>query len=254
METNQTHKDSFSISTPFYEGPLELVLELIEKRKLLINDLALASITDDFIQHVRKQDIFPVEETAHFIGVAAMLLLIKSKSLIPNFSLTEEEAEDVEDLTHRLAMYEKVREAARIINSIFEVNILFSSGTRPHQRIFAPGEDMSAERLPEALLALLMRRKENAAIRLPEARVRQTISIEEVMDRLATRIQSAFTLSFREFSAFDACEKENVIVSFLALLELVKQGAVEAAQYDSFGDIRMTNTTADVVPSYGRSE
>src|SRR3989338_11058545 len=81
----------FTIKTDAYEGPLALVLDLIEARKLLVNDLALGEITDDFVTHVRSQETFPVEETAEFIGIAETLLHIKSKSLLPDLALTEEE-------------------------------------------------------------------------------------------------------------------------------------------------------------------
>ncbi|HQT82929.1 MAG TPA: segregation/condensation protein A, partial [Candidatus Paceibacterota bacterium] len=94
-------------------------LDLIEARKLLVNDLALAHITEDFIAHVRAQEAFPVEETANFIQIAATLLLIKSKSLIPDLTLTEDESADVEDLKRRLAAYENVREASRELARIF---------------------------------------------------------------------------------------------------------------------------------------
>src|SRR5665811_1516142 len=107
-----TQKIGFSIKTDSYEGPFEVLLDLIEARKLLVNNLTLASITEDYIQHVRAQEAFPVEETANFIQIAATLLLIKSKSLIPDLTLTEDENADVEDLKRRLAAYEKVREAA----------------------------------------------------------------------------------------------------------------------------------------------
>ena len=108
----------FTIKTDSYEGPFEVLLDLIEARKLLVNDLALANITEDFIQHVRAQATFPVEETAHFIHIAATLLLIKSKSLIPDLALTDEESADVEDLKRRLEAYEKVREAARELSRL----------------------------------------------------------------------------------------------------------------------------------------
>ena len=106
-------KNSFTIQTEAYQGPFELVLDLIEARKLLVNDLALANITEDFIQHVRGQTTFPIDEAADFIQIAATLLLIKSKSLIPDLALTEEETADIDDLKRRLEAYERVREAAR---------------------------------------------------------------------------------------------------------------------------------------------
>lgn len=240
-------KTGFSIRTGSYEGPFELLLDLIEARKLLVNDLALASITEDFIQHVRAQAAFPMEETANFIQIAATLLLIKSKSLIPDLALTDEETSDVEDLKRRLAAYEKVREASRELSRIFGRAVMVPVGERPPEVSFAPSNDLSKEALAEALARVLAARE--AAEELPEARVKPLVTIEEMMDRLAKRVQSAITLSFKEFSK-GSKERLEVIISFLALLELVKQGAVAAEQYGIHGDIRISHTTA-AVPHYG---
>jgi segregation and condensation protein A len=237
----------FSIKTSSYEGPFEMLLDLIESRKLLVNDLALASITEDYVAHVRSQATFPVEETANFIQIAATLILIKSKSLIPDLALTEEETADVEDLKRRLAAYEKVREAARELTHIFGKTVMVPPGERAPEITFAPSRDLSAAALTEAFARVLAARE--AVEELPEARVKPLVTIEEMMDRLAKRVEGAMTLSFKEFSG-SAKEKVEVIVSFLALLELVKQGAVDVAQHETFADIRITNTSSDI-PKYG---
>ncbi len=242
-----TLKTGFSIKTDGFQGPFELVLDLIEARKLLVNDLALASITDDFIQHVRAQEAFPVEETANFIQIAATLLLIKSKSLIPDLSLTEEEQGDVDDLKKRLEAYEKVREAAKELGRLFGKNVMVNAGERVPEPVFAPAKDLTKEALAEALARVLAARE--AVEKLPEARVKPMVTIEEMMDRLAKRVQTAMNLSFKEFAG-TAREKVEVIVSFLALLELVKQGAVAAEQFEQYGDIRISNTAA-ATPRYG---
>lgn len=247
MDTT-TPKTGFSIRTDSYEGPFEVLLDLIEARKLLVNDLALANITEDFIQHVRSQETFPVEETANFIQIAATLLLIKSKSLVPDLTLSEEENADVEDLKRRLAAYEKVREAARELSRIFGKNMMVPAGERPPEVVFAPSSDLSTNALAEALARVLAARE--AVEELPEARVKPLVTIEEMMDQLAKRVQSAMTLSFKDFAG-SAKEKVEVIVSFLALLELVKQGAVAAEQYDTYGDIRISHTASTSVPHYG---
>lgn len=251
MEQNQkTQRSNFTIRTSVYEGPFELALELIEKRKLLVNDLSLAVITNDFIEHIRAQETFPVEETAQFIGIAATLLLIKSKSLMPDLTLTEEETDSVEELRQRLTLYEHVRAAARELELLFSKNVLLPCGERIPQPIFTPSHDLSLKALVDALTYVLS--KENTSEeQLPLARVCRTISLEETMTRLAERIQSALTISFYEFSGLGTREKADVIISFLALLELVKQGAIQAAQYDLYADIQMENTTTNVVPHYG---
>jgi len=242
------HTTGFSIKTDSYEGPFEVLLDLIEARKLLVNELALANITEDFIQHVRAQEAFPVEETANFIQIAATLLLIKSKSLIPDLALSEDENADVEDLQRRLLAYEKVREASRELSRIFGKRVMMPAGERAPDVVFAPARDLSADALAEALARVLAARE--AVEELPEARVKPLVTIEEMMDRLAKRVQSAMTLSFKDFAGSQK-EKVEVIVSFLALLELVKQGAVAAEQYGEHGDIRISHTAASSVPHYG---
>jgi segregation and condensation protein A len=237
----------YTIKTASYEGPFELLLDLIEKRKVSISEVSLASVTDEYVQQVRKEANFPMEAAANFISVAATLLLIKSKSLLPDLELTEGEREDIRELEERLTLYEKAREAARELGRIFGRHLMLPAGEKAPEPFFAPSGDLSQDALAEALqnaLAALEKVEQ-----LPEARVKPVISIEEMMDRLATRVQSALTLSFKEFAG-GAKEKVEVIVSFLALLELVKQGAVEAAQHEHFADIRITNATA-AVPRYG---
>lgn len=243
-----TRTTGFSIKTDSYEGPFELMLDLIEARKLLVNDLALANITEDFIQHVRNKETFPVEETANFIQIAATLLLIKSKSLIPDLMLTEEETGDIDDLKRRLEAYEKVREASRELARIFGKSVMVSAGERPLEPFFSPSRDLTKGALAEALARVLAARE--VVEELPEARVKPMVSIEEIMDRLAARVQSAMTLSFKEFAG-TAGGRVEVIVSFLALLELVKQGAVAAEQYETHGDIRISHTASSAVPHYG---
>jgi segregation and condensation protein A len=241
-------KINFNIQTDAYQGPFELVLDLIEARKLLVNDLALASITEDFIRHVREQEEFPVEETANFIQIAATLLLIKSKSLIPDLALSEDENADVEDLKRRLAAYEKVRDAARELARIFGKTMMLPAGERAIEPFFAPSRDLSATALAEALAKILAARE--IVEELPTASVKPLVTIEEMMDRLARQVQSAMTLSFKDF-ARGAKEHVEVIISFLALLELVKQGAVAAEQYGAYGDIRISHTSSTAVPRYG---
>ncbi len=238
----------FQIRTDSFEGPFELIIELIDRRKLSVNELSLTQITDDYISFVRGHEAFPMEDAAQFIGVAATLLLIKSKSLIPELELSMEEEEDVDDLKRRLMQYENVREGMKELSRVFGKTVLVSRGERAPEPMFAPSRDFTVERLSEALRGALQA-LEKAEEKLPEVRVRPLVTIEEMMDTLLKRVQTAMTISFADFSKGSA-EKVEVIVSFLALLELVKQGAVEAMQHDPFQDIRITNTSAGV-PRYG---
>ncbi len=246
MELANLSQTNYTIRTGAYEGPFELLLDLIEKRKVSVSDINLATVTDEYIQHVRSHAEFPMEDATNFIAVAATLLLIKSKSLLPDLELSDEEEEGIADLENRLALYEKAREGARELSRLFGRTVMVSAGEREADPVFAPSKDLTVKALADALAVALTALEK--VEELPEARVKPMVSIEEMMDSLLTRVQTALTLSFKDFSK-GSSEKVEVIVSFLALLELVKQGAVDAAQMDHFGDIKITNTSA-AVPRY----
>lgn len=246
MELNLAPKTNFHVRTAAYEGPFELLIELIEKRKLSVSEITLAAVTDDFIQHVRSKAEFPMEDATNFIAVAATLLLIKSKSLIPDLELSDEEEESIGDLERRLALYEKTREAARELGRIFGRGVMLPAGEKEAVPVFAPSGDMTLAAIENALAAALAALEK--VEELPEARVKTTVTIEEMMDNLLARVQKALSMSFKEFSA-ESKGKVEVIVSFLALLELVKTGHVDADQGGTFADIRITNTSSSV-PRY----
>src|SRR6185437_7351022 len=190
-ELNVVPKTNYTIRTAAYEGPFELLLDLIEKSKLSVSDISLAQVTDEYIEHVRSQAAFPMEDATNFIAVAATLLLIKSKSLIPDLELSDEEEEGIADLERRLALYEKTREAARELGKLFGRRVMLAAGEREADVMFGPSNDLSADGLAKALaaaLAALEKTKE-----MPEARVKPAISIEDMMDGLLKRVQTALT-------------------------------------------------------------
>jgi len=240
---------TFTVKQQSFEGPLDLLLDLIEKRKLFISDIALAKVTDDFIAHVRQFEHMPMGESAHFILVASTLLLIKSKSLLPQLALTQEEQTDIMDLETRLKIYKRIKDASKGIGEIFGGQMIFgTSQSRPFTPVFAPAPDFSLEKALASLKDLVKRLPKPEAA-LPKITVRKIMSIEEMIGDLTTRITSQLKLSFNQFTANHRHEKVNVIVSFLAMLELVKQGVVHASQSQHFADIEM-ETKQVGVPTY----
>ena len=241
--------DSFTIKTPVFEGPLDLLLSLVEKKKLFINDIALSKVTDDFIAHIQNFEAMPIGDSAHFILIASTLLLIKSRSLLPTLTLTEEEEEGIHDLETRLKIYKRIKEASLQIQGIFGKQIIFEqSQSRPIAPVFSPHESMNLLSLAQAIKDVIkaLPKKEN----IPKAIVRKVISLEETIDNLTKRITSGLRMKFSEFSSIDKAEKVNVIVSFLAMLELVKQGIINVTQDNNYGDIEMESKEIGV-PRYG---
>ncbi len=244
----------FTVKTTSFEGPLDLLLDLIEKRKLFINDVSLAKVTDDFIAHIKQFDNMPMGESAHFILVASTLLLIKSKSLLPDLNITEEEKSDMNDLETRLKIYQRIKEAGKRINELFggDQMIFDQSQSRPMQPVFVPNPEFTLEKARATLADLINRLPKKE--KLPQIVVQKVVSLEEMIGTLTTRITSHLRMSFKEFTKDHAggLTKENrvnVIVSFLAMLELVKQGIMHVTQESTYGDISME--TKDVtVPRY----
>jgi segregation and condensation protein A len=239
---------SFSIKTPTYEGPLDLLLDLIEKKKLFISDISLAQVTDDFISHIQQFESLPMGESAHFILIASTLLLIKSKSLLPQLILSEEEKGDMQDLELRLKIYQRIKESSVHIGELFGKNVIFTqSHARPVTPVFAPDAECTLEKSLYLLKDLIDRlpKKEN----LPQVVVQKVISLEDMIGTLTTRITSQLRMSFKSFAGEHRENKVNFIVSFLAMLELVKQGIVHVTQESNFSDIHI-ETKEVGVPRY----
>ncbi len=233
---------SYQVKTGQFQGPLDVLLGLIEKRKLFINEISLASITDDFIVYVQALDKKDIESYTSFISVAATLILIKSRSLIPNLELTEDEQNDIGALERRLELYRLIKEIGVEIEAKFGKQIIFPRLEKKIEtKVFAPDAQITKDSMLSNIYD---------AIKLipipeppkPEVLVLKVKSIEETINDLVERVTKSFKMSFREFSASHGYKDEKekkvgTIVSFLAMLELVRNGFMEAFQTDAFEDI-----------------
>lgn len=233
---------SYTVKTVGFEGPFGLLLNLIEKRKLFINDVSLAAVTEDYLQYMSKLgglNSLSSSEIASFVLVASTLILIKSKSLLPNLNLTTEEEGDIKNLEERLRLYELFTKLGVNIKNNFGKKIIFAPQERKDEiLVFLPDDQITRESMMIFAKNILgsMPKKEL----LPEVEVRKVISIEEMLDKLANRIKNTLKMSFKEFTGQGKGGKEEkvvMIVGFLALLELVRQGIIHAVQESDFEDI-----------------
>lgn len=239
---------TFQVKTQVFEGPLDLLLSLIEKRKLLINEITLSQIADDYLAYVRSIADMPLKDTAQFLLVASTLVLIKSRSLLPSLPLTTEEERSIGDLERRLKLYERYRALSVGLKERFGKEILFArpegGATVP---VFAPDQETAPAPLRAAIAGVIARFPK--AIELPKVVVKKIMSIEEMMDRLRTRVSTALRMSFKDFVGKTATEKKEVIVGFLALLELMREGVIDAVQNARFDDISVESQEVGV-PKY----
>ena len=248
-------KNDFIIKTETFEGPLDLILHLVEKRKLLINDISLAKVTDDYIAYTKSLDQekqMSLSKTSSFILIASTLLLIKSKSLLPTLELFEDEEQSIQDLELRLKIYKQIKEAGVTIQERFGKNILFPRQEKPNTTIvFAPTAQIAVPSLLESIKSILNSLPKIE--RLPQAVIQKVVSLDDMIHRLTDRITRTMQMSFKEFSGgkqkITQEIKATVIVSFLAMLELVKQGTVRAKQEAKYDDIMMESNEIST-PSY----
>ncbi len=232
----------FKVKQEAFEGPVEVLLELIEKRKLFVNDVSLASVTDDFINYMQTVGM-QAGETANFLAVAATLILIKARSLLPNLELTPEETQSITDLERRVALYQVISHVSLDLIKHYGKKVSFEGVRRLTGVVFAPDEKLTLEQLPN-LINDMQRRVPPPAPAKPEARVFKTVSITEVLSTLQDRIERAMTTSFNAIRVMspdmdDRSQKVYTIVSFLGMLELVRRGIIAAEQQDLFEDITL---------------
>jgi segregation and condensation protein A len=237
-------QSDFTIQTDVFEGPFSALLELIEKHKLSISEISLSRITDEYISHVKNIDGVSMNELSQFIVVAATLMLIKSRTLLPGLSVSDEEESEIETLTNRLEVFQVVKAISGFVRAQYGKQILYRRPfVRVKKKVFSPGAALTPSVLCEgAIYALENVPKE---ISLPETKVRKTIRIEDVLANLLSRVQSESKLRFSDFARAGSGSlrevKTFIVVSFLAMLELVKNGTLDASQDDTFGEITINS-------------
>jgi segregation and condensation protein A len=223
-----------------FEGPLELLLSLIEDRKLDITKVSLGSVADQYLERLAAdKDAISLENLSSFLIIAARLILIKSKMLLPVLEFTDEEEAAMEDLEVRLIEYRRFREVAE------KVGTLFHSGRRSFPRekflraveVFVPPKGITPESLRKHFESVLGEMP--APERIIEETVEEIVSLEERIASLQISLRERAECSFRELSV-TAADRMEVIVSFLAVLELVKQRYIVVDQGDTCGDIRIS--------------
>ena len=223
-----------------FQGPLGLLLQLIEKEEMDITEVNLANIADQYVSYIRKSSNLNPDEMADFLVVAARLLLIKSRVLLPYLCPAEEQ--EIEEFKHQLKMYQEFLEAAKKIKGILgRKKFMFSREFNKrailiNANIFSPPKKLSASGL-----AVVFRDIINGlepAQQLAEESLERKTSIEDKILAIKRMLINKIKLSFHKV-LFGVQSKKEIIVSFLAILELIKQREVAVAQDDLFGEIKI---------------
>ncbi len=224
----------YQITLEKFSGPLEMLLNLVEEQRLSINEISLAKVAEQYIAYLKSLEEMPKVELAAFLVIAATLMLIKSRSLLPDLQLTEEEKTDVKELERRLKTYKFFKELSARIKELNRQNKhLF--GREPYagmSAVFFPPEGLTPAILKKILGEILETIPQKEA--LPEEAILKVVSLEDKMAELKKRLER-----FIQFTFSAAGNQTEIIVSFLAMLELIKQGFMIFEQKKLFGSIEL---------------
>lgn len=239
------------VKTAQFEGPISLLHEMIENRKLSISEFSLVQITEDFINYVKSLGGLDKEETTHFISIASILILLKSKSLIPELELTEEEGRDIQILENQLQAFALLKERVKILEKKWSKIILLDAKIQYKNtaKIFVPSPQIdlvfSHKYILERLNELSPKETDKT-----EVKVHKTLKIEDALSHVRTIIKRIKSLSFKNLNNASGNigdgrlrekNKRNVVILFLAVLELVKIGEIDVVQTENFSDILVTD-------------
>ncbi len=247
---------SYELKIQSFQGPLEKLLSLIEARQMDITEISLAEVTNDFLHYLdelRKAEVGDGDKHEHlrlmadFVVVASRLVFIKSKSLLPDLTLTETEEDDIKDLEKRLHLYREMRPAIRNIGRLWQRreamfgraylsgagSWLGGDGTA---KLFYPGGNVTSAALAENLGRMMS--VFETLIREAETIQGTVLTLEEKIAQITSELASITRTSFRDLAGTQS--RAERIVTFLALLHLVREQRIEVEQAGHLSDIIIT--------------
>lgn len=227
---------AFEVKLETFDGPLHVLLELIQNQQLPITEVSLGSVTEKYLEYMNQHEV-PPTELADFLVVAAKLLLLKSQAILPIEEVMEEE--DPSTLALQLRLYQKFVDASQWIDERFLSLTTSFERSRADVVRLPLGEivtDLTPHELEQAFTGLMKRLE--PFFRLQRAAMERVISVKERLKEIHDAILNRAKMTFRQI-AQSGQSKVDVIVSFLALLELVKQKTIHVMQKGVFDEIEI---------------
>lgn len=216
-----------------FEGPLDLLLRMIEEEKMDVTQVALSKVTDQFIQYLTGIEEKRPEELADFLVVASKLLLIKSRVLLPQIVLEE----DGSDLEKQLRIYKEYLEASKILHKIIlKKPFEYTREDYPplEEKVFVPPNNFGVDKMHQMFLEII--KGIEPYVKLAEETMQKIVSAREKYQYIQNLIFNKASLKFRELLE-DAQSRSEIVATFLAVLEMVKQRHVVVKQGELFDEI-----------------
>jgi segregation and condensation protein A len=218
-----------------FEGPLDLLLQLLEQEELVITDITIARVTEQYLKYLDSLEEYRSEELADFLVVATKLVYLKSKMLLPYLYPPEEEGPSLAD---QLKLYKQYVEASKVIESLWTENQVAYGRVEPPIKVegFIMPSNARIEHLYSLMVLVLKKLKPLNP--LPKVAIDRTISLKQKIESIFETLQQIKKLSFAEVVGA-AESRTEIIVSFLAILELVKQQRVAIEQVECFQEMEL---------------
>ena len=250
--TDTGASDPFVLQLAAFEGPLDLLLHLLDQQRLDITEVSLLAVTEQYLAHLRAGEVVDLDALSEFIAVGARLLLLKSRALLPRDPSEEpiagDDDEDPAALVARLQEYRRFKEAAEFLRALeVEHRQGYRRAATPPELPLPPGLD--GVTLP-TLVSLLQQALDRVPAPRPAPAVmpRERVRLADRVAALAARLEREGRVSFRAL-VVSAATRIDVIVEFLAVLELIKARFLEARQAEAFGDIELVRVPGGEVPA-----
>jgi len=240
----------YKVNLEKFSGPLDLLFSLIEEKKMAINEISLAQVTDQFLGYFKKlqEDALNKPESisstdyqrilADFLVIASRLILIKSRSLLPNLVLSREEEDDIKELEERLKIYQQIKIWGRELGKWAKGRPLYLSRESYFNlpAVFYPPKNIYPDNLTKIYKEFLKTLPQIE--KLEEQSLQRVVTLDQKIQELKTRINTAVEASFADISN-GVKTKIDIILSFLAVLMLFRSRILELSQDKLFGDIKI---------------
>jgi segregation and condensation protein A len=230
----------YNVSTQQFTGPLDLLLQLVEKNNLEITEISLAQVTQDYMNYVGNQTLVHPEELADFLVIASTLLLIKSKSLLPTLELETGEQEEILDLENRLQLYKIYKEQGMKMYEVWNKHTyLFTRLPWKDTEVkFSPSKNISLSSLSQSFKKVLEFFEEE--IPLEEKKIAKITTLKQRIKELVQKLTQGKDYSLEELVP-DKNKRIELIFTFLAVLYLAKENIIKIKQDKNFESIWISN-------------
>ncbi len=221
-----------------FSGPLDLLLSLIDEKKLSITEIALSEVTEQYLHVLEEVDDRNADELADFLVIATRLLLLKSKTLLPSFLGEEEGGPSLEE---QLRLYKIFVDASKRISNLWSTKhhgFFRIEPTRVPEE-FVPPQNVTTQSLHFSIKALLLRLTPPKS--LPKITLDRSISVKDKIDHIRQLLRQAKSCYFNDI-IHDSTNRTDIILGFMAVLELIKQKQVVVRQQSTFGTITLEST------------